>query len=96
VHRLKALHELQREHPADNEDDSHHLDVEASRGAAAVQRVPDDCQRAERERGQFAEVAKRSQEQRDGETGSATRRRAFAFAVPASIVATVSIIIWIS
>ena len=63
MHCLEPLGELQREHPADDEDDSHDFDVDARRRAAAVQRVPDDRRDSERERRQRSEVAEQRRQQ---------------------------------
>jgi len=62
VHRLEALGELQREHPADDEHDRHHLDVDGRCRSAAVQRVPDDRRRCERQRQQLSQISDRGRQ----------------------------------
>ena len=60
---LETLGELEREHPAEHENDGHDLDVDVRGRAAAVQCVPDDRHDAERERRQLSQVAEQSREQ---------------------------------
>jgi len=56
VHFLETLREIEREQPAEHEDDGHSFDVDVCHRSAEVEHVPDDCSDPERQRRQLSNV----------------------------------------